>query len=214
MSDTALPELPDKMRVHALARLLGRTSREVLAALADLDIVARSPQSSIDRKAAELVVSALTGAADPVDPAPAEVPASEVPAAEAEAPAEAPAPRPRRRRATRGAAPAAPASTNAPSPQVAGSPEVAASPQVAGSPDVAAPAEPDAVPDLAAAVAAAPDLSVPEAAPRFGTEPPARSAEALTPLFAPPAPLFQAPARPTRRRRAAEVEAPAEAADA
>ncbi|MBW0092602.1 translation initiation factor IF-2 N-terminal domain-containing protein, partial [Pseudonocardia sp. KRD-188] len=75
MSDTAvpeLPELPDKMRVHALARLLGRTSKEVLAVLADLGVAARSPQSSIDRKAAEQVVSALQPAA--VAPV-AEVPA-------------------------------------------------------------------------------------------------------------------------------------------
>ncbi|MDN5934151.1 MAG: translation initiation factor IF-2 N-terminal domain-containing protein, partial [Pseudonocardia sp.] len=79
MSDTAVGDLPEKMRVHALARLLGRTSKEVLAALADLDIAARSPQSSIDRKAAELVVSALQP-----EPADAPVPAEGTPAAPVE----------------------------------------------------------------------------------------------------------------------------------
>ena len=49
----ALPDLPEKLRVHALARLIGRTSREVLAALADLDIEVRGAQSSIDRSAVE-----------------------------------------------------------------------------------------------------------------------------------------------------------------
>jgi ribonuclease E len=54
-----LDDLPERMRVHALARLLGRTSREVLAALAELGLAARSAQSSIDRKAAEQVAVAL-----------------------------------------------------------------------------------------------------------------------------------------------------------
>ncbi|WP_433288646.1 translation initiation factor IF-2 N-terminal domain-containing protein [Pseudonocardia sp. CA-142604] len=54
-----LDELPERMRVHALAKVLGRTSREVLATLADLGVEARSAQSSIDRKSAEQVVTAL-----------------------------------------------------------------------------------------------------------------------------------------------------------
>ncbi|PYE13999.1 ribonuclease E [Williamsia limnetica] len=45
-------EFPHKMRVHALARILGLSSREVLVHLADLGIVARSPQSSIVRSTA------------------------------------------------------------------------------------------------------------------------------------------------------------------
>ena len=53
----AVDDLPEKMRVHALARLLGRTSREVISALAELGVVARTAQSSIDRKAAEQVVA-------------------------------------------------------------------------------------------------------------------------------------------------------------
>jgi len=68
-----MDELPEKMRVHTLAKLLVRTSREVLAALADLGVEARGAQSSIDRKTAEQVVTALTGGAGPAAPR-AEVP--------------------------------------------------------------------------------------------------------------------------------------------
>ncbi|MBW0117629.1 translation initiation factor IF-2 N-terminal domain-containing protein, partial [Pseudonocardia abyssalis] len=161
MSDIATPELPDKMRVHALARLLGRTSREVLAALAALDIAARSPQSSIDRKAAELVVSALQGDAAPgapvEEPAPAEEPAPvEEPAAVDAAPVDAPAPRTRRRRATRAAAPAGAAPVET-APAAPSAPAEAAAP-TAAAPTAAAPAAATAaepVSDLAAAVAAA-----------------------------------------------------------
>ena len=83
MADTGTPDdrndaspaqdFPHKMRVHALARMIGLTSREVLAHLADLGISARSPQSSIDRSAAVAVRDAHaaasdTPAADPVAP--------------------------------------------------------------------------------------------------------------------------------------------------
>ena len=37
-----LGDLPEKLRVHALAKLLGRTSREVMAALPELGFEARS----------------------------------------------------------------------------------------------------------------------------------------------------------------------------
>ena len=126
-----LDDLPDKLRVHALAKLLGRTSREVLAVLADLDLPGRSAQSSVERKVAEQVVSVLA-------------------------------------------------------------PHTAADPP-------------------AAAALAGADVPV------FGTEPvdaPAIEAApaALAPLFAPPAPVFQAPVRRSRRRAAAaeEADAPAE----
>ncbi|MGH3611097.1 MAG: translation initiation factor IF-2 N-terminal domain-containing protein [Pseudonocardia sp.] len=68
----ALDDLPAKMRVHALARLLALPSRDVLAALADLGLEARSAQSSIDRKTAEQVVSALLpgATANPESPEP------------------------------------------------------------------------------------------------------------------------------------------------
>ena len=56
---SGLDDLPEKLRVHALAKLLGRTSREVMAALPELGFAARSVQSSVDRKTAEQVVVAL-----------------------------------------------------------------------------------------------------------------------------------------------------------
>ncbi len=46
---TASEELPDRLRVHSLARVLGTTSRRVLDALSELDGRTRSAQSSVDR---------------------------------------------------------------------------------------------------------------------------------------------------------------------
>jgi ribonuclease E len=72
----ALDDLPERMRVHALARRLARTSREVLAALAGLGIEVRSAQSSVERKVAEQVAAALAPsaeqAAEPSEPPEAE----------------------------------------------------------------------------------------------------------------------------------------------
>ncbi|MFC0547648.1 translation initiation factor IF-2 N-terminal domain-containing protein [Kutzneria chonburiensis] len=56
---TPIPEFPPKLRVHALAKELGSSSREVLAALADLGEVVRSPQSSVSREVAEQVARTL-----------------------------------------------------------------------------------------------------------------------------------------------------------
>jgi ribonuclease E len=44
--------LPDRLRVHALAKLLAVSSKEVMAALIEVGIAIRSPQSSIDRETA------------------------------------------------------------------------------------------------------------------------------------------------------------------
>ena len=44
--------LPARVRVHALAKLLSVSSKEVMAALTELGIAIRSPQSSIDRETA------------------------------------------------------------------------------------------------------------------------------------------------------------------
>jgi ribonuclease E len=55
----ALAELPARIRVHALAKLLGRSSREVLAAVTDLGADGRSVQSSIDRELALRVAESL-----------------------------------------------------------------------------------------------------------------------------------------------------------
>ncbi|MGH4008819.1 MAG: translation initiation factor IF-2 N-terminal domain-containing protein [Pseudonocardiaceae bacterium] len=51
--------LPDRLRVHALAKLLSVNSREVMAALTELGIAIRSPQSSIDRETALRAVQVL-----------------------------------------------------------------------------------------------------------------------------------------------------------
>ncbi|HEY0495980.1 MAG TPA: translation initiation factor IF-2 N-terminal domain-containing protein [Kutzneria sp.] len=66
---TPIPEFPPKLRVHALAKELGTSSREVLAALADLGEVVRSPQSSVSREVAEQVARTLlaTGSQDVED---------------------------------------------------------------------------------------------------------------------------------------------------
>ena len=87
----ALDDLPEKMRVHALAKLIGHTSREVLAALTGLGHEARSVQSSIDRKVVEQVITALVPGAAQTPAAPeAELVAAEpelelaLPAAEPE----------------------------------------------------------------------------------------------------------------------------------
>ncbi len=56
-STEALPELPAKVRVHALAKLLGKSSREVLDALTALGEPPRSAQSSVDRERATRVAS-------------------------------------------------------------------------------------------------------------------------------------------------------------
>ncbi|MCW2720842.1 translation initiation factor IF-2 N-terminal domain-containing protein, partial [Pseudonocardia sp.] len=151
--NAALSELPDKMRVHALAKLLGRSSREIIAALGGLGVEIKSAQSSIDRKVAEQVVTALV---------------TDIPAT-----------------ATPGATPDSAAAT-------AAAPEAAV-------PEAAAPEAP-------ASEAPEAPVEVAPAAPESSLEAPAAKAPAgLAPVFAPPAPLFQPPTRPTRtRRRAAE----------
>lgn len=71
---TPAHEFPHKLRVHALARILGLSSREVLAHLAELGTSVRSPQSSIDRSAAVAVRDRIAELAAPgdgnADPAP------------------------------------------------------------------------------------------------------------------------------------------------
>ena len=62
-----LADLPDKIRVHALAKLLERSSREVLDALTDLGEDGRSAQSSINRDVALKVAETLLGV--PEEPA-------------------------------------------------------------------------------------------------------------------------------------------------
>lgn len=86
---TAGEELPDRLRVHSLARVLGTTSRRVLDALSELDGRTRSAHSTVDRTDAVRVRDVLAQepapAAEetPVEDAPAEdAPAEEAPAVE------------------------------------------------------------------------------------------------------------------------------------
>ncbi|QZA09180.1 Rne/Rng family ribonuclease [Mycolicibacter heraklionensis] len=58
-------ELPDRLRVHSLARVLGTTSRRVLDALTELDGRARSAHSSVDRVEAVRVRDLLDSIAEP-----------------------------------------------------------------------------------------------------------------------------------------------------
>ncbi|MTE13254.1 Rne/Rng family ribonuclease [Nocardia sp. CT2-14] len=62
--------MPERIRVHALAKLLGTTSKRILAHLTEMGAQARSPQSSLDRTVAETVRDAFgprdVEAAEPV----------------------------------------------------------------------------------------------------------------------------------------------------
>jgi ribonuclease E len=51
--------LPDKLRVHALAKLLAVSSKDVMAALGELGVAVRSAQSSIDRETAVRALQTL-----------------------------------------------------------------------------------------------------------------------------------------------------------
>ncbi|WP_330232441.1 translation initiation factor IF-2 N-terminal domain-containing protein [Nocardia sp. NBC_00508] len=52
-------QLPERIRVHALAKLLGVTSKRILAKLTEMGADARSAQSNVDRAVAESVRDAL-----------------------------------------------------------------------------------------------------------------------------------------------------------
>ncbi|HTM84225.1 MAG TPA: ribonuclease E/G, partial [Mycobacterium sp.] len=67
-------DLPEKLRVHSLARVLGTTSRRVLDALADLDGRIRSAHSSVDRVDAVRVRDLLVTATDTPAGRPADTP--------------------------------------------------------------------------------------------------------------------------------------------
>ncbi|MCP2278571.1 translation initiation factor IF-2 N-terminal domain-containing protein [Nocardia amikacinitolerans] len=73
-------QLPERIRVHALAKRLGVTSKRILAKLTELGADARSAQSNVDRAVAESVRDALV-ATEPETTAPAAEPAPPAPAA-------------------------------------------------------------------------------------------------------------------------------------
>jgi ribonuclease E len=96
-----LADLPARIRVHALAKLLEKNSRDVLAKLAELGESVRSAQSSVTRdvalKVAETFEPADAGEA-PVEQAPAPAPVEQARPAVPEVPvAEAEKPRPRQK---------------------------------------------------------------------------------------------------------------------
>ncbi|MFT3662814.1 MAG: translation initiation factor IF-2 N-terminal domain-containing protein [Gordonia sp. (in: high G+C Gram-positive bacteria)] len=71
-SDDSAEAFPLRLRVHALARTLGVTSREVLAHLQELGVTARSASSSIGREQAQAVADRLAASAAGDDAAPAQ----------------------------------------------------------------------------------------------------------------------------------------------
>ncbi|WP_158880743.1 translation initiation factor IF-2 N-terminal domain-containing protein [Amycolatopsis anabasis] len=81
----SVPELPPRIRVHALARLLGLSSRDVMAKLTELGEPARSAQSSVTRDVALRVHEAFNPAEAQAEAAPE--PQPETPRPEPERPA-------------------------------------------------------------------------------------------------------------------------------
>ncbi|MBB4689768.1 translation initiation factor IF-2 N-terminal domain-containing protein [Amycolatopsis jiangsuensis] len=71
-ASSRLGELPPRIRVHALAKLLGQSSRDLLAKLAELGESPRSAASSVTREVAHRVAEALDPAGtDPTGATPA-----------------------------------------------------------------------------------------------------------------------------------------------
>lgn len=106
--------LPERIRVHALAKRLGVTSKRILAKLSELGTEARSPQSSVDRAVAESVRESLTAPpaltpAEPglFEPAGPDATGGATPAAEVDAAPGAPAPAAEAPEQTTGAQPGA-----------------------------------------------------------------------------------------------------------
>lgn len=115
-------QLPERIRVHALAKLLGTTSKRILAHLTELGAEARSAQSSLDRTVAESVREALVpeGSEPGTTAPPAEAAAAPADAAE---PAE-----PERSEATRTAVSVGTAAASGDAVSADASPETAETP--------------------------------------------------------------------------------------
>ncbi|MBC2638763.1 MULTISPECIES: translation initiation factor IF-2 N-terminal domain-containing protein [unclassified Rhodococcus (in: high G+C Gram-positive bacteria)] len=189
---SAVPDLPEKMRVHALAKLMGVTSKQVLAEAAALGLELRSAQSSLQRDMAYRVYAALSPAetAPEVPAAPAEAPAEPVAAEPVAEPAVEVAPEPiapdvaEEAVAEQAAAPEAPAE-EAPAPEADKAPEAPA--------EEAAPSEAALAPDLF--TTASYQVEAPAAEPAEATPP----AVSQVPLFLQPD--LAAVETPPRRRR-------------
>ncbi|WP_280218937.1 translation initiation factor IF-2 N-terminal domain-containing protein, partial [Nocardia neocaledoniensis] len=72
-------QLPERIRVHALAKRLGVTSKRILAKLAELGAEARSVQSNVDRAVAETVRDAIAAADAETGESPASTPVTAAP---------------------------------------------------------------------------------------------------------------------------------------
>ena len=70
--DESAEQFPLRLRVHALARMLGLTSRDVLKHLEEMGVTARSAQSSVGRADAEAVAARIAEPATGADAAPAQ----------------------------------------------------------------------------------------------------------------------------------------------
>jgi len=183
-----LSSIPPRIRVHALAKLLGKTSRELLDKLAAEGLDARSPQSSVTRGVAlrlaesygvtdsgaadEAVQETAAGAAD-AESAP-QATSGAAPAGGPKAPAaEAPT-----AQATGSGTPAEPATGPGPSAGSGTQPAAADQPRKPGVPQ--APEQLFSAPQ--------PPQAEPPTSPPFSGQPPAPA-----PVFAPPAPVFVQP---------------------
>ena len=186
-----LDALPEKMRVHALAKLIGVTSREVLAALSGLGHEARSAQSSIERKVVEQIIGALVpGVADGAPDGSGRLAPSAVGPRSSAAGWSLPD---RRLGVRRIALPTRATPRRSRSPRFR--------PPLQGRGRATRSGAADRAADPAAGLGRSRFRRCCRCGPR------ARAVGALAPVFAPPTPLFQAPARP----EAAAEEAPSEA---
>ncbi|WP_181773262.1 translation initiation factor IF-2 N-terminal domain-containing protein [Amycolatopsis pittospori] len=184
-----LAELPPRIRVHALAKLLGSNSRELMAKLGELGETVRSAQSSVTRDVAIKLAEALAGGDEPETPA---APAAE--AADVEAPVA-------ETRVTEARVSETPAT---PEPEAAKAPEAV---KAESKPEVKAENAPQAE---------APSRRVPPAlAAPVTPEPPQRTtrpskAAVHVPVFAAPSPVFLPPepvtAKPVRKPEPAFTE--------
>lgn len=180
-------QLPERIRVHALAKRLGVTSKRILAKLSELGAEARSPQSNVDRSVAETVRDSLR-TPNLISPEPA---AGESPAAGAASAESGPG---------GGAGRIAEAGTDAETRDSAGGDEVAPSPAAAESASAATEVRvgveyeprpggestPAAASDTEAADAAAEAVEAASQAPAAGTP-------TFTAPFTAPAGLFASP---------------------
>ncbi|WP_028846361.1 translation initiation factor IF-2 N-terminal domain-containing protein [Thermocrispum agreste] len=162
-----LSSIPPRIRVHALAKLLGTTSRELLDKLSAEGFDARSPQSTVSRGVALRLAESYGVADSGTDDAGERVGGNGEEASKQRSESGAPAPK-----------------AEEPGRAGAQAPAVAAAGQE--------PTVPPAVPGASGQLFSAPQVAQPEPAPQpaFSAPPPAASPQ---PLFAPPAPVFVQP---------------------